>query len=230
MFHNLALNKLPAPAYISLAIKEKINKDTEIIHIDPEYRKKKNYQTVGNNVYPTQKYQKSSNENLSPNKLETQKIILLTDETGKGMNALLRKKVNTSNIQSVVKPNAPLSVVMGDIVKIAEPLSKRDFIIILAGKNDFDRKRFPSFKLICNMLKKCNTNIIFASTPYTNNHNTNKRIFNFNYRLNEFLIKLNKINEGSVQYCEINLNSNKKSKSDIATMLACSVMKKKCGI
>lgn len=162
----------------------------------------------------------------TPIKQKRRKVILLSDETGKGMNILLRNKLNDSDVQSVIKPNAPLSVVMDDIHKIAVPLSKRDAIIILAGKNDFGQKAFPSFKLICNKLKKCDTNIIFSSVPYTYNFNTNKRNFKFNCKLNDFLIKLNKVTEGTVQYFEINHKNNKINKSVVAERLARTVNNK----
>ena len=160
--------------------------------------------TIGNNV-------------ISANNKSKHKIILLTDDLGHGLNLKLRRKLPNHQITSFIKPGAHLSSVMENIENIAKLLTIKDTIIIMAGKNDLDSNKFPIFKFICENLKKCShTNIIFSSVPFTNNKSRNARIYKYNSRLHDFIVKLNSVTEGNMMFYEIN-SQGSKIKSEIIT-------------
>lgn len=141
-------------------------------------------------------------------------ILLLADQLGKGMNSILRRNFKNCTVTSIIKPGASLSAVMANMQNLTKHLSKTDVIIVMAGQNDLLNRSFPSFKIICENLKKCShTNIIFSSVPYTKSININSSIFKYNCKLNEFIVKLNKVAEGNVKYYEINKETYKINKN-----------------
>lgn len=141
-------------------------------------------------------------------------ILLLADQLGKGMNSILRRTIKNCTVTSVIKPGASLSAVMANMHNLSKHLTKSDVIIVMAGQNDLLNGSFPSFKIICENLKKCShTNIIFSSVPYTKSININNSIFKYNCKLNDFIVKLNKVTEGNVKYYEINKETYKINKN-----------------
>ena len=83
-------------------------------------------------------------------------------------------------------------------ILLSDELGK-GFIIIITGKNDFNKKQVPSFRYIDEKVKKfCNTNIIFSSVPYTKSHILNQQIYKYNFKLNKYIQKLNMVIEGNI--------------------------------
>ena len=154
------------------------------------------------------------------------KILLLTDDVGLGLNVKMRSNLINHHITSIVKPDAPLSAVIENLDKVATHFTKTDTIIIMAGKNDFSKNRYPSFKLICEKLKKfSHTNTILSSVPYTRNRIRNDRIYKYNTKLLVFITKLNRVTEGNVKFYEINNHRFKLSKSLISQDLTKLIVK-----
>lgn len=134
------------------------------------------------------------------------KVILLSDELGKGIRPKLYSLVKDSiKMISIVKPCADIRNVIENIEFLAKDFRRNDYIIIMAGKNDFSKKQLPSFRYINEKLKSCSsTNIIFSSVPYTKSRILNQRIYKYNSTLNLYIQKLNKVIEGNIIYYEIN--------------------------
>ena len=82
-----------------------------------------------------------------------------------------------------------------------------DYIIIVAGANDFENNKYPSFKNINNNLRFCaHTNIIITTAPLSISGKINKYINKFNNKLNDYLFRLNKYTQGNVNLLDINDN------------------------
>src|SRR5699024_2121277 len=69
-------------------------------------------------------------------------------------------------------------------------LTENDYIIIMAGSNDFGKKKYPQFKLLCEKLKLIkHTNVIVASIPCKSDNRS--RISAYNSKLVDFILKFN---------------------------------------
>lgn len=136
------------------------------------------------------------------------RLLILGDDNAKHINYDLRKFLDSNiyDIRSIIKPGAVLSQVIDNIDPVVQNFTLEDHIIVIAGSNDFDVKRTPSFRFICDKLKTwSHTNIIFTSIPYLRKNTINhQRIFKYNYKLNSFLNKFNNCTEGHTKYLEIN--------------------------
>lgn len=134
-------------------------------------------------------------------------ILILSDEND--INWQIRKILDLQlyETMSIKKPGALLDQVMENIEILTKNFTFHDFVIIIGGSNDIKNKRIPLFRSICNKLKLCShTNILFASVPYVENkQNSNRLIYKFNTKLNDFLSKFNNYTEGVIKYVEINI-------------------------
>ena len=169
--------------------------------------------------------------NLKPNNIHsvsgTSKIMILCDEYGSNLNVLLKRLVNKENkdiykIETIKKPAASLSGVIEDIESLSRMYSLNDYIIIMAGTNDFSNNKYPLFKGIHNKIKNCtHTNIIFTTVPFCPNGKNNKYINKYNNKLNEYLFKLNRSAQGNIRLLDINNKSGALlNKTKIANKLA----------
>ena len=114
-------------------------------------------------------------------------------------------------MQSIIKSNACYSDVIEDVQNLTRNFSLNDFVIIIAGLNDFKFKnKHPSFINMNQRLKYCtHTNIIFTSIPFIKGvPNVNVLIHKFNVKLHSYAERLNHYGEGLVSFCNINNNDN----------------------
>lgn len=148
---------------------------------------------------------KTSDRPLNAN-VTKNKLLILSDETGKGINYALHQKLNKFDVLSFTKPAASLRSVVENLESLTKNLGKNDFACIIAGKNDFSRNRYPSLKFLREKLLQCcpHINVIISSVPYSWNNSRNQKIFDYNTSLNECITKLNKVTEGNFLYYEIN--------------------------
>ncbi|CAH1103934.1 unnamed protein product [Psylliodes chrysocephalus] len=130
------------------------------------------------------------------------RIPILSDERGKGLDRELRRCYNGNiryNIQTISKPAAHLEGVVEDIVALTSNFTLNDYVIIIAGTNNFREKRYPSVKFIYNRLKSINTNIIFTTAPRNAmDYNVKQCVNNFNN-----IPKINKYLQGKVAMVNI---------------------------
>lgn len=123
---------------------------------------------------------------------------------------------------------------MKDIVKdvnsLAKNLSANDTIVIVAGYNDFLNQKYPSFGTINLNIKNCtHTNIIFASVPYSRSPLTNHKIYKYNHKLFEFVLRLDRYIEGNISYLEVNdINGNQLGIHELCKNIVNMINKQSC--
>lgn len=142
--------------------------------------------------------------------MEAHKIMIIGDEYGHNLNVTLKQLLDKDmfKIETIIKPGASFSGVIENIASLAKTYTLTDYIIIVAGANDFENNKYPSFKNINNKLKSCtHTNIIITTVPFIINRKINKYINKFNNKLNDYLFRLNKYTQGNVNLLDINNNS-----------------------
>lgn len=118
----------------------------------------------------------------------------------------MSKQLKNCTVQTIIKPNACFKDVIECMVDLVKNYTINDFVIVLAGLNDFKNKKYPHFKDINNQIKHCtHTNIILASVPFYNFENKiNNFVYKFNDKLNGYVFRLNRYAKGNIIYLELN--------------------------
>ncbi|KAG5864878.1 hypothetical protein JTB14_010059 [Gonioctena quinquepunctata] len=134
------------------------------------------------------------------------KILILCDEIGYGLRKSMSKSIGEEfTIETIIKPGAYFVNVIEDVVELSMNFGLNDYIIVIAGSNDFNSKKYPSFREINSRIKECShTNIIFPSVPYGKQVKLNDFIYKFNIKLNEYTYKLNHYAEGDISFFDLN--------------------------
>ncbi|KAG5878279.1 hypothetical protein JTB14_031540 [Gonioctena quinquepunctata] len=134
------------------------------------------------------------------------KILILCDEIGYGLRKSMSKSIGEEfTIETIIKPGAYFVNVIEDVVELSMNFGLNDYIIVIAGSNDFNSKKYPSFREINSRIKECShTNIIFSSVPYGKQVKLNDFIYKFNIKLNEYTYKLNHYAEGDIFFIDLN--------------------------
>lgn len=164
-------------------------------------------------------------------KKKKERFLILSDEQAFGLRSSLGSKLDEFLVQSIIKPGARFLDVIGNIVALTKNFTKNDYVLILAGSNDFFAGGCPSIGELHQRLKLCtHTNIILSAVPFSYRHRgeNNPRIFRFNKRLSEYSFELNKYAEADVLYADINSDKGWRMKSrDFASRLTLLVNKSK---
>lgn len=148
---------------------------------------------------------KNPKEKLKQNGQNKRKVLILCDQTGRHVGNLLRPHLSDYQLQIIIKPNAFLIDVIKEIHNLTKDFTLNDYVIVMAGYNDFIKYKYPSIRNIHENIRSCtHTNIIFSSIHYSVNTNLNDRIYDFNKKLNTYSIKINNFAEGNILYMEIN--------------------------
>lgn len=157
----------------------------------------------------------------------SKRILILSDDYGKYINALVTKKlhklgINDYQVLDIYKPGAKFSQVIEDMEKLARHYTQQDHIFIIAGSNDFSKKTvYPSFKHLFDKIKKCSDlNLTFVHTSYGNSEYLNKRILKFNNKLSEFIQRINSCVSGVISTLSI-VNKKYKNLSDMLATNIC---------
>lgn len=152
------------------------------------------------------------------------KILILSDEIGRGIVGLLRgmQCLSSFEISSFIKPNACLEDVMADVEKLTRDFTKHDFVFILGGFNNFGTNCYPNLRLLSGKLRQItHTNVIMSSVPYTGGTKLDRRIFLYNSRLYSLVNRLDAISEASLVYHEINRVNYKHKRSFVLDIVDC---------
>lgn len=161
-------------------------------------------------------------------KIPQHKILILGDECGKYVATYLKKHLNDYAVTAIIKPHAAFENVTFDIEKHTNSFGKDDFVCIIAGKNNFRKKNFISFKSIKTTLAACsNTNIIISSVPYMYCPNKNFQIYRHNNELFKLISRLNSCTKHNLIYYEINNENYNYSKCLISTKLSTLILESK---
>lgn len=137
------------------------------------------------------------------------KILVLCDEQGRYIDNLLHKVLTNKTvkykIESIIKPGASLCNVVGNLECLTREYTSKDYVILVAGSNDFKNNKIPSINLLLDKVKGCtHTNIVVLSVPYFFDYNINLKIHKFNIKLSDLLFKLNKISENGISCVDFN--------------------------
>ena len=143
------------------------------------------------------------------------RVLLLCDEYGYRLSKWLRDRVN---LQAIVKPGGFYKNILEDIINLTKGFTLNDFVVIMGGSNDFSfNNNYPLFRDINSKLKHCtHTNIIVTSVPFQQSYEINNHINNFNTKLKDYSLKLNKYGQGCISWCEF---ENYKDKNNFKKLL-----------
>ena len=140
------------------------------------------------------------------------KVLVLCDEYGKYLDKAIRRQFFNKQIQveTFVKPGGLYRNIIENIDGISKDFTSTDYIIVVAGANDLANNKYPSMRHINFKLKSCrHTNLILCSVPMS--AHTNYKTLNFNQRLFEYTMVVDRFSEHKVSYLEINDLAGKKS-------------------
>lgn len=101
------------------------------------------------------------------------KVLLVSDSQGRGCNKMLQSKLgDSSKVQSILKPNAPLKEVLKDIAVHTKDFGENDVVIVMGGTNNieanttYDVLRRDVDKALVQLLPLSNkTNVIINPIP-----------------------------------------------------------------
>lgn len=138
----------------------------------------------------------------------SRRILILCDEHGRDVDRHLRQifSANLYKIQTFIKPGAQLYDIVVDVEKLTCDYTQDDHVVIVAGANDLENRRFPSFSLMLGKLRKLShTNVSFVSVPYFSNAPLlNCRIYKYNLKLFHFVNRLDSCTECTIGYFDFN--------------------------
>lgn len=163
---------------------------------------------------------------LPDNSINKHKVLLLCDDYGRNINKIMHNMLLSGeyHIETIIKPGASFHQVIENIDLLTVNYGIYDYIIIIAGSNNFNKNhKYPSFRNIWEKIKQCShSNIIITTVPYRNSK-VDKFIYKFNKKLSDFVWKLNKYVPGKVNIVDVN---NKISKFEISNMIVTSMFSK----
>lgn len=140
--------------------------------------------------------------------LDRSRVLILCDELGRGIGEIMCSHLKDCKIETIIKPGACYNSVIEDIIGLTRNFTLRDYVVIIAGTNDFLRYKRPLFKQITSKVKFCtHTNIIFTSVPDLHLGNgTRNSVRKFNTKLGEYTNVLDRYGEGRVSFVDISSN------------------------
>lgn len=171
---------------------------------------------------------------LSCDAKSTHSVMILADSHGRNVNKIIKNKLDSKyNSIGIFKPNATFEQVTDNIGGLTSSLSKNDNVIIIAGTNNINNKKYPSFKHIVDIMRLCTkTRLAISTVPYRYDFPyLNKYIFKFNKKLVETVRNFNLWTNEDVDIIDINhgcsrrhytvhgLHFNAKGKTKIADTL-----------
>lgn len=132
------------------------------------------------------------------------RVLILCDQYGSSLGRMVKLKLQSCSVQTIMKPNAGYNEVIEDIVNLSKDFTTDDHIFILAGSNDFRLGRYPSFKSINSKLKHCtHTNLHLVSVPFLERGcDLDKFIGKFNKKLDGYASKLSNCARGNVTFVD----------------------------
>ena len=161
-------------------------------------------------VSPKPRKIKSIKINSVANQKETcnikKRILLLSDQMGRGLDTKLDKKLSTNySVQSIIKPFALLEDIIESVSILAKDFNSEDHIVVFAGYNNFCKNVNINVSYLMEKLKSCiNTNIIVLSTPIC--FKLIAKCNNFNFKLKNLLYSYDKFTPNRLAFinsCEI---------------------------
>lgn len=208
MLNNQLLTTIKVMEEENLVIKE------EILHLKKELKgnvEKPRVVLTGNIRSNSGTLENTKNSGTS-RKIPLQRkkrILIVCDETGRGVDRELRKHLGDFEILTISKPGADMNNLLVNIEQLIEDFTLDDHLIILGGSNGYYHGIKPSVQITVNKLKMCtNTNILIGEIPLPNikGKDLKRCVNNFNFSLHHNLEKINYYSESKVNVININNN------------------------
>ena len=160
----------------------------------------KNTATIGRSIH-----RRASN-------LHQSRILMLSDEHGRNLSGTLdynlAKQSGIYKTEHILKPGATFRSVVQNVEVLSRDMSQKDFIIVMAGSNDFYHGKSPSIRDIQKLISDCaNSNLIIFSTPYVNCYKTNLNIFEFNTKLYNLVTRVGYVSENGISFIDSNTSN-----------------------
>ncbi|CAG9769496.1 unnamed protein product [Ceutorhynchus assimilis] len=135
------------------------------------------------------------------------RILIISDEHGKKLGRNIERHIDSENIfiESIVKPGAHYDGVLHGLKSLTRDYNKNDYVVVIAGSNDFYNNRRPKFGKIHEVLKECShTNFIVLASPILRKYNNVNYISLFNNNLRKILSAFSKQSDNLYDYIDIN--------------------------
>lgn len=135
------------------------------------------------------------------------RILIISDEHGINLDRNIERHFDAKSItiQSIVKPGAHYDSVLYRLESLTRDFNGSDYVVIIAGSNDFYNNKRPKFSKIYEILKECShTNLIFLACPILRKNNNCDYVSFFNINLKKILGAFAKKSENCCHYIDIN--------------------------
>ncbi|KAG5874579.1 hypothetical protein JTB14_008434 [Gonioctena quinquepunctata] len=122
-------------------------------------------------------------------KLSRNKLMILSDQQGRNFNKIFQSVTNKFSVESFIKSGASFLSVIENIKELTSSYNQNDYVIVVAGLNDFRNGKVPPLKNIMAKLSNCvHTNIVVLSEPFGKfDEWTKNQIYEFNGMLKKYL-------------------------------------------
>ncbi|KAG5898513.1 hypothetical protein JTB14_038467 [Gonioctena quinquepunctata] len=122
-------------------------------------------------------------------KLSRNKLMILSDQQGRNFNKIFQSVTNKFSVESFIKSGASFLCVIENIKELSSSYNQNDYVIVVAGLNDFRNGKVPPLKNIMAKLSNCvHTNIVVLSVPFGKfDEWTENQIYEFNGMLKNYL-------------------------------------------
>lgn len=161
-------------------------------------------------------------------KSEGKRLLILCDETARHLNGKIKGSLNSRSFQveSVMKPGAWFGSVISSW-NVTKNCTSNDYILIMAGVNDFRGGKYPSFRALNEKIKAgANANVLIASVPYVTSYRINRRIYSFNMKLYEYSLRVGACRRGKVEFLDVNGSGGVKLSKDVIAKKVASIVNK----
>lgn len=179
-------------------------------------------------------------EAASPEKDKQNQVLILGDSHGRGLTQTISARLGSKfKVMSIIKPNAVFDDVVMDIENLCSSFNKNDYVVIIAGTNDFNHSD-GSLKLNLDKINRIadRTNIVIPGIPLRFDKvgfKVNSLILEYNLNLFKTIDSLKKDNKNFVDvpkktfslndHTTHGLHLNKYGKLKISNQIALSIFR-----
>ncbi|CAG9763481.1 unnamed protein product [Ceutorhynchus assimilis] len=134
------------------------------------------------------------------------KLLIISDEHGKNLDRNILKHLDNGKyrVESVIKPGAHYDSVLEGLERTIKNYNSDDYVVVVAGSNDFLTGSRPKFYKIHEKIGVC---FIFLACPSTiKSQSSNNLIQQFNNCLKQIINTYNTTSNKSFDFINININ------------------------
>ncbi|KAG5888550.1 hypothetical protein JTB14_010333 [Gonioctena quinquepunctata] len=154
-------------------------------------------------------------------KLSRNKLMILSDQQCRNINKIFQSVTNKFSVEGFIKSGASFLSVIENIKELTSSYNQNDYVIVVAGLNDFRNGKVPPLKNIMAKLSNCvHTNIVVLSVPFGKlDEWTENQIYEFNGMLKNYLNQLRYI-----FFMDTNINNSLISKIFLARNIVTKIL------